>query len=313
MFLRSVSRLRGLIDEAVSRHGDLNPYADARKVLEIAVNKAIGQVASGLQELREPVRAITKGRKYGTQLTGDVWVGDSTEPYAKSVEAKSKTDIKVTNVDKELKKALQQINGFTGKKPRTGDARVVDLLISEARNCWPFPGDDQERTLRRLDKFLGQVNERLLQQIANSGVIAAVTEYLNSDGGWVDDGHDSHEVWPLGSVCDALVDGCLVPDKNLDTSSLTEQAWVPLHSSRPINLFFDKKNSADSKDWVLTRYWVKPVLTIKIRYATGYPVYISKSTEPKSLMEVKLQATGPIEEGQKLKLDLHGYDLDDGT
>ncbi len=166
-----------------------------KQVLVTGLNKACGQFASAVREVDQNILNAGKGRDIVTQTYGDLTVGKAEEAFAKTIELKSKTDANPTNVDKEIKKGLRQIQGLTGSQPRQGDHWVLDVAISNDCNRWPYGGVNKARDPVQFQDLAKTAAQRLALQIKNEEH-KNLLEYIGAH----DVANPSLHLMPLGQM-----------------------------------------------------------------------------------------------------------------
>ena len=150
-----LNRINSIFGDLVQHPEKLSPQA--KKALETAINKTLGQALAFTAEYYQIQRALNKGRYVEVQKHGDVTIGqkylDGTwDKFAKTIECKSVSTDTPASIKAQLEKAFKQLAGKTGHNPRPFDARAVDLYI-QFENPWPF-SQPQEKVTK--DMFVAQ-------------------------------------------------------------------------------------------------------------------------------------------------------------
>lgn len=83
-------------------------------------------------------RARAKGREVQLQTFVDVSEGKIDQLFAKSTECKSVTTADYSAVDAQIEKALIQVAGKKKIGDREDDHRVIDVIIENVDNSWPY-------------------------------------------------------------------------------------------------------------------------------------------------------------------------------
>jgi hypothetical protein len=242
---------------------------DIKSALLTGVHKANGQLASAIHEIRPILEAVLKDRKSGSQKYGDVHVGRKNDVFSKTIELKSKTDVYVTNVDEEIRKGLNQLQGETKHNPRPNDVWVLDISIANAMNRWPFTGDNQARTAVTGNKLLTTARERL-KKLIDSEMKDPLIKYLNS--GW----NDVKHLWGREETV-----------SHLEANVARASSLLGNKSTRPVFYVYNKMTQKPENVKYL------PALTIKIRYDGGMYYPVTDAMPPmNSISSFKIQLPG---------------------
>lgn len=266
---KEVDWARKTYEEVQQLYDDtLNPHV--KLALLTGVHKANGQLASALHEIRELLIADRKGRHSGAQKYGDVHIGHKIDAFAKTIELKSKTDGFVTNVDKEIRKGLKQLQGLQEKavkQPRPGDIWVLDVLIANPLNRWPLPGDNQQRETKSANHIIGAAKSRL-EGLIKKEIADPLLNMINT--GWT----QVAEWWGIEET-----------DKELEAAITTLGAIEEgLTSSRPV-FVVTRSNEVEEMFYL-------PALTIKIRYGGAMEYPIRNEGFGIAIAEMKFQLRG---------------------
>lgn len=248
-----------------------------KTALARAINNANGQLASALHEVSAIMSADAKKRKVGAQKYGDVHVGRKKDVFAKTVELKSKTDVYPTNVDKEIKKGLKQLQGLTGYNPRVGDIWVLDVAISNELNQWPYGTPNAARPAVPLQTLINKTQERLVAQI-KAELTESLLKYIN--GG-------------TGRARALQIDQ---EQRSWDWDLLLNPTYTSLgqaegtKSTRPIISIADDDGNVDETVYL-------HALTIKIRFTAGNPYPIAPPEGlNNAVSELKFQISSEVAE-----------------
>ncbi|NOK35491.1 hypothetical protein D7W79_27720 [Corallococcus exercitus] len=127
-----------------------------------AVSSTLGIFQGHLFEVRESLKHMKKGRVVILQTHADLTIGKQTDLFAKSIQLKSCTTDKPTDVDTLIAKAAYQLSGAKGEVPREQDRRIVDIQVAHPNNPWPYT-PSKGRSSHALATLLEDAEERILK------------------------------------------------------------------------------------------------------------------------------------------------------
>lgn len=114
----------------------MNMNALAKKHTEWG-RKIHGVMMGYAREMTSGMKGAMKGRIIGFD-DADVTIGSGSEAFAKAVQHKHTVSADVSAVDTMIGKAANQLTGESGETPKPGQRGVIDVMINESNNWWPF-------------------------------------------------------------------------------------------------------------------------------------------------------------------------------
>ncbi|RDU99255.1 hypothetical protein [Trinickia dinghuensis] len=99
--------------------------------------RKIHGVLMGYQrEMQSAHKNFAKNRPVGFERA-DVTVG-TTESFAKAIQHKHTVSPENSAVNEMIAKAANQLTGESGEKPLPGQRKIIDMMINDSENWWPF-------------------------------------------------------------------------------------------------------------------------------------------------------------------------------
>ncbi|WP_147451938.1 hypothetical protein [Corallococcus sp. CA041A] len=152
--------------------------------------KIHGIIMGYSREMESAYKHINKARPI--EFThADVTVGTN-EPFAKAIQFKHTVSTENSAVDDMIAKAANQLTGESGEKPLATQRKIIDVMINDNRNWWPFtdkelatidPEFKIEEGFIQFEKLKVRCAERIRTQLSryrknNSGINRATANSL---------------------------------------------------------------------------------------------------------------------------------------
>jgi len=98
--------------------------------------KIHGVLMGYTREMQSAHKNFSKGRMVGF-TSADVTVGTD-EDFAKAIQHKHTVSAENSAVNEMIAKAANQLTGESGEKPLASQRKIIDMMINDPQNWWPF-------------------------------------------------------------------------------------------------------------------------------------------------------------------------------
>lgn len=142
--------------------------------------KLHGVIMGYVREMETGMRAVRKGRTVDF-THADVAVG-TTEPHAKAVQHKHTVSPENGAVNEMIAKAANQLTGESGEKPLPGQRLIIDVMINDPQNWWPFDLADFDG-VDLSSPLDGAISFALLKTRAQIQILTQLTKYKTRSTG----------------------------------------------------------------------------------------------------------------------------------
>jgi hypothetical protein len=143
--------------------------------------KIHGVMMGYAREMQSAQKNILKGRKVGFE-GADVTVGE-TESFAKAIQHKHTVSMENSAVNEMIAKAANQLTGESGEAPLAGQRKIIDVMINDPRNWWPFDLKDFEKLEADADLNSGVIPIKNAQARGVEQILAQLTKYKPKSSG----------------------------------------------------------------------------------------------------------------------------------
>ncbi|TVR98503.1 MAG: hypothetical protein EA406_06560 [Rhodospirillales bacterium] len=133
------------------------------------------------RELDSGHKNLFKGRAIGFQHA-DVTVG-TTEVFAKAIQHKHTVSPENASVNTMIAKAANQLTGESGEAPLPGQRKIIDVMINDPTNWWPFDIKDFENLDPEADLYGGIIPFELFKKRAESQIFKQISTYTKNKTG----------------------------------------------------------------------------------------------------------------------------------
>lgn len=143
--------------------------------------KIHGVLMGYARELSTAHKNILKGRIVGFS-EADVTVGTA-EPYAKAVQHKHTVSPENSAVNEMIAKAANQLTGESGEAPLATQRKVIDVMINDPENWWPFDLKDFNNLSPEANLNDGVIPLDTLKQRGAAQILTQLTKYKKGSSG----------------------------------------------------------------------------------------------------------------------------------
>lgn len=135
-----------------------------------------------VQEMQSAHQSLVKERNSIGFKKADVTVGTD-EMYAKAIQHKHTVSTENSSVNEMIAKAANQLTGESGETPLTTQHRVIDVMISDQHNWWPFDNKDFNDLLPEANIDSGIIPLSKLKSRAAKQITTQLAKYKKGASG----------------------------------------------------------------------------------------------------------------------------------
>lgn len=143
--------------------------------------KLHGVIMGYAREMDGGWKNLKKNRNIGFG-EADVTVGTN-EPYAKAVQYKHTVSPENSAVNEMIAKAANQLTGESGEKPLATQRKIIDVMINDPRNWWPFDLKDFKDLHPEVDLNAGIIPFAELKARGAAQILAQLGKYKKGRSG----------------------------------------------------------------------------------------------------------------------------------
>lgn len=144
--------------------------------------RKIHGVMMGYQrEMQTAHRNLVKGRTVGFERA-DVTVGTN-ESFAKAVQHKHTVSPENSAVNEMIAKAANQLTGESGEAPLSTQRRIIDVMINDRTNWWPFDLKHFSKLPLEADLWDGVIPFTLFAKVGSEQIETQLTKYKKGKKG----------------------------------------------------------------------------------------------------------------------------------
>lgn len=143
--------------------------------------KIFGVMSGYEREMTTGTKNLAKGRVIGF-TDADVTVG-STEPFAKAVQHKHTVATESAQVNDMIAKAANQLTGESGETPLTTQRKIIDVMINDPNNWWPFNPTDFKDLDPEANLNDGIIPFPLFQALGANAILKQLNKYKKGEKG----------------------------------------------------------------------------------------------------------------------------------
>lgn len=133
------------------------------------------------REMESGQKNMLKGRPIGFQHA-DVTVG-TTEGFAKAIQHKHTVSPENASVNNMIAKAANQLTGESGEAPLPGQRKIIDVMINDRDNWWPFDLQDFKGLDPSANLYDGIIPFDLFKKKAEAQILKHISNYKKNNTG----------------------------------------------------------------------------------------------------------------------------------
>lgn len=137
--------------------------------------KIHGVMMGYVREMQSAHKNLSKNRPVGFQ-NADVTIGTN-EPFAKAIQHKHTVSPDNSAVNKMIAKAANQLTGESGETPLPTQRKIIDMMINDNTNWWPFDIKDLHSLNPEADLWGGIIPLTAFAKKASDQILAQLIKY----------------------------------------------------------------------------------------------------------------------------------------